>query len=796
MDRFFTSLGRLAVTRRWFVIAAWIGILALGAIYAPRLQEVFDRQFVTGNTGDSQAAADIVSSEFTSRSPFVEQLVITSDTRTVGDPAYRDAAQAVMRAAQTTGLVTSVDGFYASGDSRFVSADGHTTYMLLNLRSTTHSDGMNASGRLIDAVAATQTPAWLHAYVTGTEAIHADITTASQASLTTAEAVGLPVAAVVLIVVFGALVAAGLPLVTGLVAIVVALALAFAVGQLMDLSVFLENFATMLGLGLGIDYSLFLLSRFRAERRAGRPVGPAVVETVRHAGKAVAFSGLAVSIGLLALLAAGEPTVMSMAIGGVLVALIAVVAALTLLPALLAILGDRIEWPARLGRLVGAAHVGGFWARWAHAVMRRPLRFLFVGLTVIGLLAWPVLSLRTGSLGVRLLGGEAQSRLGYEVIARDFGPGVTSPVQVVVQAPGGVAQPATLAGVDALTRAIEADDHFSGAVSLTTLDPTIDLATYQTLYANDFATIPAVLRPAVGELVNLDRGADTTVVLAYLRDDPGSAEARDAVRTLRGEIVPAVSGLRGDTVLVGGTTAIEMDAVDALYARFPFVVGIILAATFGLLLILFRSIVIPLKAVAMNLLSVGAAYGLLVLAFQRGYAAGPLDFTSMGAVNWVTPVLLFGVLFGLSMDYEVFLLSRIRELHDRGHGNEEAVAMGLERTGGVITGAAAIMVVVFAAFTLSSILAIKEVGFGLAAAVLVDATIVRVILVPATMRLLGDWNWWLPAWLGRILPHVALEPEVPEAETPETISCAISPGGQGHPAGLAGESHPGAVGRE
>ncbi len=773
MDRFFIALGRLAVHRRRLVLTAWVVIVVFGILFAPRLQEVFDRQFVTGNAGDSQVAADIVASEFTNRSPFEEQLVITSDTLTVDTPAYRDAAQAVMRAAQATGLVASVDGYYASGDRTFVSADGRTTYVLLNLRSTTHSDGMNASRRIIEATRATATPSWLHAYVTGTEAIHADITTASQASITTAETVGLPVAAIVLVLVFGALVAAGLPLVMGLVSIVVALALAFVVGQAVDLSVFLENFATMLGLGLGIDSSLFLLTRFRAERRAGRPVEEAVVETVRHAGKAVAFSGFTVAIGLLALLIAGEPTVISIGIGGVLVALVAVAAALTLLPAVLAILGDRIEWPARLSRLVARGRRGGFWAAWAHAVMRRPVRFLVVGLAAIALLAWPTLSLKTGSLGVNLLGRDAQSRLGYEVIARDFGPGVTSPVQVVIRAPAGVGQPATVAGIDALTRAIQADGHFARAVSLTTLDPRIDLAGYQALYANEFAAVPATLRPNLGRLVNLERGGDVTVVLAYLRDDPGSAAARDAVRVLRGGVIPAAAGLRGDTVLVGGTTAIEMDAVDALYARFPLVVGIILAATFLLLLVLFRSILIPLKAVVMNLLSVGAAYGLLVLGFQRGYAAGVLDFTSIGAVNWITPVLLFAVLFGLSMDYEVFLLSRIRELHDRGYSNVDAVAIGLERTGGVITGAALIMIVVFAAFTLSSILVIKELGFALAAAVLVDATIVRIILVPATMRLLGDWNWWLPGWLGRLLPQVELEGELgtrieaPAAEAPD-----------------------------
>ena len=291
--------------------------------------------------------------------------------------------------------------------------------------------------------------------------------------------------------------------------------------------------------------------------------------------------------------------------------------------------------------------------------------------------------------------------------------------------------------------------------------------------------------------MNLDRGGDVTVLLAYLREDPGSAAARDAVRALRAEIIPSAAELRGDLVLVGGTTAIEMDAVDALYARFPLVVGIILAATFLLLLVLFRSILIPLKAVVMNLLSVGAAYGLLVLGFQRGYAAGILDFTSIGAVNWITPVLLFAVLFGLSMDYEVFLLSRIRELHDRGYSNVDAVALGLERTGGVITGAALIMIVVFAAFTLSSILVVKELGFALAAAVLVDATIVRIILVPATMRLLGDWNWWIPGWLERLLPRVEIADEAFESVPPTTPPSDISTFPVGGPHGVRSEDGPG-----
>ncbi len=299
-------------------------------------------------------------------------------------------------------------------------------------------------------------------------------------------------------------------------------------------------------------------------------------------------------------------------------------------------------------------------------------------------------------------------------------------------------------------------------MSMTTLAPGLELDDYQALYADDFRAVPAELSGPLGNFVNLDGDADTTVIMGHLAIDPSSPQAWDTVAAVRSEIIPTVDELDRAEVLVGGTSAIEADASRALYDRFPIVVGIILAATFVMLMILFRSVLIPLRAVILNLLSVLAAYGLLVIVFQNGLGESVLDFTSTGTVNWVTPVLLFAILFGLSMDYEVFLLSRIREAHDRGYSNEHAVAVGLERTAKVITGAAAIMVVVFGAFVLSSILLMKELGFALAAAVLLDATIVRIILVPATMRLLGEWNWWLPGWLDRLLPRVVLEPEVPD----------------------------------
>ncbi len=756
----FRGIGKIVVRHRWKVVLIWVAFLVVGATFAPGIQRVFDRGIESGNTGESQRAADIIAAEFSSRSAFQQLLVLSSEGVPVQDPGYRRAAEGLIRAIEDTGHVSGVVSFFSSGNPALVSADGGGTYALLELRATNHADGMLASEDILEAVEAAPTPAWLTARVTGIEAVHADISSASQESIARAETLGLPVALVVLIAVFGALVAATLPLALAILAIVIALALAVLVGEWRGLSVFLETFAVMLGMGVGIDYALFMLTRFRAERKVGRDVETAAVEMVAHAGKAVAFSGFAVVIGLSALLATAEPTVMSMGIGGILVVLLAVVAGLTMLPAAIVILGDRIEAPRTLTRLLDRSGEGGLWHRWAMHVMGRPVRYAVGGLLILGALAWPAVGLQTGTIGVGQLGEGFQSRQGFELLSEEFGAGMLSPVEIVVRAESDVGAPEIVAGVDRLTRAIAADRRFEGAMSMTALSPDLGPADYQALYADGFAALPPELAASLGNFVNLDRGADTAVIMGHLAIDPSSPEAWEAVRAVRSEIIPTVPELRKAEVLVGGTPAIEADASDALYRRFPIVIAIILAATFLMLMILFRSILIPLKAVIMNMLSVLAAYGLLVIVFQKGLGEAAFDFTSTGTVNWVTPVLLFAVLFGLSMDYEVFLLSRVRELHDRGHSNEQAVAIGLERTARVITGAAAIMVVVFGAFLLSSILLMKELGFALAAAVLIDATIVRIILVPATMRLLGEWNWWLPGWLARLLPRVELEKEV------------------------------------
>jgi len=762
----FETLGVWVVTHRRQVLAVWAALFFLGLAFAPRIQEVFGRQEVTGGTGDSAKALSIITDKFGGEGAFTQLLALHSDDVPVDDSRYAEAARSLLDAARATGVVLGTYSFFENGDSSLVAPDGHTTYAYLDLSSRSREQAFHDADKLMKAVKRASKPPWLIAYVTGQESVNAEMLDISEKSLLTAEAIGFPVALVVLVFVFGALVAAGLPLFMGLLAITLTLAGAFLLGHVVPVSVFVENIASMIGLGVGIDYSLFAVSRFRHERRLGRDPEAAAVATVAHAGKAVAFSGLTVIIALSSLFVPASSILRSVAMGGIMAVLVAVLASLSLLPALLVYLGDWIEEPRRLTQLMSRLGRAGFWHGWALWVMKRPALFITLGLAALVALAVPATGMRTGALGVKMLGEGAQSRRGYDIIAKAFGAGRIGPVQLVVQPHGSLTDPTTIADLYQLSAALAADPRVQQVRSYAYFNPDWTLADYQRTFAAGFDALPAESRQLLARLVNLDSGADTALVFATLYADPESNEADSLVRDVRSEIVPSVQGLEGAKVLVGGPTAVERDLRLELYNKFPVVVTLVLVATFILLTILFRSLVISAKAVFMNLLSLFAAYGFLVLVFQRGYGDKLLGFSSTGYVNWITPVMLFCILFGLSMDYEVFLLSRIREFRDRGASTPDSVAMGLERTGGIITGAAVIMIVVFSAFALSPIIIVKEIGFSLAVAVLLDATIIRILLVPSVMRVLGPVNWWLPAPLKKILPPLSLEAE--EEEPPPT----------------------------
>jgi RND superfamily putative drug exporter len=586
--------------------------------------------------------------------------------------------------------------------------------------------------------------------VAGQATLEADMTHLAEEDLVKGESIGIGAALLVLIVVFAALVAAVVPIVMALFAIGVALGLVSVVGQVFEFNLFVTNMVTTIGLAVGIDYSLFIVSRYREERRKGFSKLDAIGAAGATANRAVFFSGLMVVLALLGMLIVPSTIFVSLAGGAILVTLAAVAASMTLLPAILALLGDRINWPglSRRARVVdGDRTRGGMWDRITRRVMARPAVFLLASLLVLGGLGAFYSQLNQGTATtVRQLPDDVPSKDAFLTLEREFGGGLADPVRIVIA--GDLDSPSVEAAVSRLRGAIADTDAF---VPRTEVIPSAD-----------------------GSAVELD---------AYLKGDPSSNAAFEAIRDLRSTTVPAAfAGVRGTEVLVGGSTASNADFTDVARGYQWIVVALVLALSFVLLTVVFRSVVVPVKAILMNLLSVAAAYGALTLVFQKGvgidlFNAIGFQFQRTEAIESWVPLFLFSVLFGLSMDYHVFLLTRIREEYDKTRDNTEAVAYGLRTTAGIITGAALIMVAVFTGFAAGRLGPMQQMGFGLAVAVLLDATIVRAVLVPATMRLLGDRNWYLPRWLGW-LPRIEVEgrePDVREVEEAEPVLVGADP---------------------
>ncbi|GAB3512450.1 MMPL family transporter [Phytohabitans suffuscus] len=629
-------------------------------------------------------------------------VLYTSPSMTVDDPAFQRAVTGTLDALPES-VVTGVVTYWSVGGPALVSHDRHATYAVLTLAGDGEAERGEGLERIEDGLAAPG----LRTEVGGITAVSRDIGERVAADIALAETISIPVLLVLLVLVFGSVAAASLPLAIGGLAILGAFTALRAMSYVTDVSVFSINVVTILGLGLAIDYGLFMVGRFREEIARGLGVEDAVARTMATAGRTVAVSGVTVAVSLAGLLIFPMTFLRSMGFGGLSAVVVAMVAALTVLPALLGVLGPRVEALSvrRLLRrpppaLAAGEVAHGFWYRLAHSIMRRPVLYAVGVLAVLLLAAAPFLRVEFGGIDPRVLPVGTESRVVSETVDRDFVQNSQLPIEAIVTSP----DPAGLAGYVAAVRTVDG---------------------------------------VTGADVTGQSGGVSRVTITYL-GDPISAEARDLVSRVR-----AVPAPPGGEVLVGGLTARLADQLDAVGALLPWMALIIVGATFVLLFLAFGSVVLPIKAIVMNVLSLGASFGALVLIFQDGHLSGPLNFTSTGTLEATQPILVLAVVFGLSMDYEVFLMSRIREEYDRTGDNTMAVALGLQRSGRIITSAALLILVVIGLFSISGITFIKLIGVAMLIAVLVDATIVRALLVPATMRLLGAANWWAPAPLRR-----------------------------------------------
>jgi trehalose monomycolate/heme transporter len=720
----FETWGRIIFRRRRLVLLLAVVAVAAAAAWGTG---VFGKLQSAGGfappASQSEREAALASSAF-GRDASDVVVLYQSKTLTVRAPAYRDAV--------TTSLgrlphsrVESVQTYWSTGSSRFVSADGRTTYAVLEL------SGGSDSARItsFNAIKADLAAPGLRVKAGGQIPTEAAINKQVTGDIGRAEGISLPVLLVLLLLIFGTLAAASLPLAIGGIGIIGSFAALRLLTLATPVSIYSINITTILGLGLAIDYGLFMVSRFREELHRQPTVEDAVARTVATAGRTVAVSGVTVALALASLMLFPEVFLRSMGYGGVATVVVDMLAALTVLPALLSVLGPRVN-ALRVRRSVqraGTMESSGAFYRLARSVMRRPVAYAAVIVVVLLALATPFLHISWGGVDARALPAGAEARQVSQTLSRDFPGNVAAPMESLVQFRGPVAAaPARQAELAQYVRSVSEVPGVTGA-----------------------------------ELSGL-HGDVARVDLQY-RPDPLSAAARQIVERVRAVPVPA-----GARTYVGGETAQQVDELSSLSATLPWMALVMAGATFALLFLAFGSVVLPLKAIVMNLLSLGATFGVVVWIFQEGHLSGLLQFTPAGALDPTMPILMLAIIFGLSTDYEVFLLSRIRERYDVTGDNTEAVASGLQRTGGIITSAALLLLVVIGAFSASGISFIKLLGVGMIVALIVDASIVRVMLVPATMRLLGRANWWAPGPLRRLYGRYGVREA--EADAPARLS--------------------------
>jgi RND superfamily putative drug exporter len=716
------SLARASARRPWIVIAVWAVVFLTGGLLNVRfLSTALTTDVRYTNNPDSKQAATLMEARLTGPRRVSEVVIVRSRQWNVGDPAFVSFVHTLHGriAALGPGVVLSVTDTYATPNGSLDSLDGHTTLLPVTMAGTV-DDAADNIAKVHAVTLDGQTPAGFEVSQFGEATVGADFTRIAEKDVRKGEAIGIVVALVILVLVFGSLVAASVPILLGVVDIGIALGLVAALGQLFHFSFIVTNMITMMGLAVGIDYSLFVVSRFREERAKGLHKLDAIAAAGGTASRAVLFSGMTVVLALGGMLILPLSIFQSLALGAIIVVLVAILASLTLLPAVLGLLGDRVNALRIrfLHRRSATDPGGGFWDWATKRVTARPVVSLLIATGLLLSAGVWLFGMRTGFNGISSLPSGVQSERAFGVLAKDFTAGMTSPAQVVVDGPVRAAS---------VRRAIESlqvqllDDHAFGPAAL---------------QANEQGTLAVLSVP--------------------LRGDPNSPRAYDAIRRLRSSDIPKAFDGAPATVVVGGATASSVDFFALTHHYTPLVFLFVLGLSFLLLMVVFRSIVLPVKAILLNLLSVAAAYGLVVLVNQKGVGASLFGFRRADMIEAWFPLFLFSVLFGLSMDYHVFLLSRIRERYEATGDNREAVAFGLRSTGKIITGAAVIMVAVFAGFAAGKLVMLQEMGFGLAVAVLLDATIVRSVLVPSSMELLGKWNWYLPSWL-RWLPQVRFE---------------------------------------
>ena len=722
-------LARVSSRKPLLTIALWLLVALIGgALSGSLLESGTTTEFRMGGGAESVRAARLLEDRLRGPEPITETVIVQSESLTVDDPAFRERVETLYDEIISLGSdqVTLGQHYYQLNNEALVSPDRTTTLMPLALTGDLEEAERNVE-HILEIVEEADAASEFRVLIVGTATISVETNELARHDLEQGERVGVPVALLILVVLFGTIVAALVPIGLSVICIIAALGLAALIGQVFELVFFVTLMITMIGLAVGIDYSLLIISRFRDEMGRGLDKYEATARTGATAGRTVLFSGLTVVVALCGLLIVPFSFFQSLALGAILVVLVALAATLTLLPAVLALMGSRVNllpipFIGRGKVETPEAQHHGFWEFVTVKVTRFPIiSVLAIGIPMLAAIFF-YFDIKTGLNGVDAFPEGAQTREAFFVMEEEFSFGLVNPTEIVVD--GDINSPGVQEAIGKLQASLMGDSR--------------------------------LLVPPVPPEVN--SSGDLALLTIIIPGEPSSQAAVDVVTTIRDQYIPSAFGGVDAEALVGGVTAEATDVFSIVETYTPIVFAFVLGFSFIILMLVFRSIVIPIKAVAMNLLSVGTAYGLLVLVFQKDVGTELLGFQHAEVIDVWIPLFLFSILFGLSMDYHVFLLSRIRERYDQTGDNAEAVAYGLRSTAGLITGAALIMVAVFGAFASGDTIINQQVGFGLSVAILLDATLVRSVLVPATMEMLGARNWYLPSWLSW-LPDLRVEPQ-------------------------------------
>lgn len=735
MARLLDRLGRNAARHHWWFIGAWLVAAVFCVLLAAGLDGQTNDSFAIPGA-QSQKALALLEARFPSQAGATATVVFDAK-QGVDEPQVQPAIQASIANLQKLPHVASVGSLITAKNGPFA---GKVALATVQYNTQAQDVGLDAYDKLREATKPAAAAGVRLAYG-GAVVDYSNRTPQGNADL-----IGLLAAVIILLFAFGSVVAMGLPILTALFGLGVGVALINVVAAVTTIGTLAPTLATMIGLGVGIDYSLFIITRYRENVADGMTIEVAAGHSVATAGQAVLFAGCTVVIAICGLAISGIPYVAKLGYMAALVVAVMMLAAITLLPAVIGLVGrsiDRWRVPSLIHHRDGPdrAPEESIWARWATTVARHAWLFAVLGISILLVLAWPVLSMRLGESDDGNLPKSTTQRQAYDLIADGFGAGTNGPLLVVVALPS-------------------------------SSDP--DLLTNMSAAISKNPNVAAVLPP---ELSPNATGPKTAVITVFPKTSPESPQTSSLVEQLRSSVLPPVIGTSGAQAYVGGLTASYIDIGDRISDRLPYFIGAVVLLSFLLLMLVFHSVLIPLTAAVMNLLSVGAAYGVTVAVFQWGWAKNVIGLESTVPIVSFIPMMMFAVLFGLSMDYQVFMLTRIREEYDLSGNTRQAVVLGLSRTARVITSAALIMIFVFGAFIANDTPEVKMFGLGLAFAVLVDATIVRMMLVPSIMEILGDANWWFPKWLDKLLPRLdidsATKPKPTPAPQPEPASVTV-----------------------